>query len=112
MVLLLRTMVETDLQAITDILNDEIRSTTSTFQLDDYDLESRHAWLADLQRDDYPCLVADVGSSEHPKSIGAWSYNPCFINKNDSASSRQGSVTYHAFNQEPATMRAFCLSQS
>ncbi|KAH7916352.1 acyl-CoA N-acyltransferase [Hygrophoropsis aurantiaca] len=48
---------ESDLPALAEIFNNEIETSTCTFRTDHVDLSNRRAWLEDIRRDNYPCLV-------------------------------------------------------
>lgn len=57
---LIRSASLQDLQAITDIYNHAIRSTTSTFDVEEKSIEDRRLWL-ESHSEQYPIIVATVG---------------------------------------------------
>ncbi|KAH7920794.1 acyl-CoA N-acyltransferase [Leucogyrophana mollusca] len=52
-----RPPVTEDLPALADIFNHEITTSTRTFRAHPVDLANRQAWLEDIQKEQYPCLV-------------------------------------------------------
>lgn len=60
----IRPVRESDLDAITDIYNDEILTSTSIFFVQPLDIRDRQAWLNNLQKDNYPCIVVEIDTGE------------------------------------------------
>ncbi|KAI0776007.1 GCN5-related N-acetyltransferase [Trametes elegans] len=82
MALKIRDATEADLPAIVDIYNDQILHGTATFHTEPQTVAERTQWLADVRRENYPCIVAEVeGDSPGgtPRTVGwcnLWHYNP------------------------------------
>ena len=55
-----RDTTEGDLQAIVDIYNDQILHSNATFHTEPETVADRVKWLASLQAENYPCIVAEV----------------------------------------------------
>ncbi|KIJ70197.1 hypothetical protein HYDPIDRAFT_172077 [Hydnomerulius pinastri MD-312] len=70
--LLIGVTIEEDLPALAEILNHEIRTSTCIFRKSTVDVPSRRTWLAELQRDNYPCfvIVHTPAPGEQPQTVG------------------------------------------
>ena len=56
-----------------DLYNNEVLTSTSTFAFESIDVNGRQAWLEALQKDNYPCVVAEIdGERDVRKRTIGW----------------------------------------
>ncbi|CCM00569.1 uncharacterized protein FIBRA_02603 [Fibroporia radiculosa] len=101
---LIRDATSEDLPALVDIFNEEIATSTCTFRMRPVDIEDRRAWLSELTKDGYPCLVAIHADDTGKETTIGWcnlsryryqeAYNACdfILSRLESSNSERRTV--------------------